>query len=219
MKEIKRKLFVTIEGSIGVGKSTLTKRLAADLKYKAYYEELAGSVKKLRTKFYKDMHRWAFPLQIKLFQKRFKQHLEIILMRDRLGAIQDRSIYGDIPFAEMLSSSGHISPDEMEIYNETWQSMKQFIVQPDIMIFLVASPEVLLKRIKNDRQRPEECHITKDYLNKLSIELLYLYQQKMQEGIACRKFDWDDSNIVYEEVLHFIREEELKRTPRYARIR
>jgi len=199
-----RNLFITIEGPPGIGKTTLAKWLSKELNYKHYLEPMSGSVQNLRVKFYKDMKKWAFALQIKLFQLRFRQHQEILLQSNDIGAVQDRSIYGDKPFAYLLHQQGFINDDEILIYEECWEQYRHFIVEPDIMIFLEADVDTLIHRIKKERNRPEEHNITKEYLEGLIYYTNLLRNEKLEQGTSCFTFNWSDPESMKPNLLKFI---------------
>lgn len=211
------KRFITLEGGIGVGKTTLAKRLAKDLGYEVYEEALDGDVKEFRTKFYSNMKEYAFPFQIKLFQRRFRQHLEILMRCREHGAVQDRSLYGDKPFAYMLHKAGMIDDDRIRIYEETWEMMRHFTVNPDIMIFLyVTNINTELQRIK-DRGREEEKDITTQYLAELTEETWLMREDKMRDGVYCPEYNWDDPNRMYPTLLAHMKQELNKPRSAYRR--
>lgn len=213
-----RKLFISVEGIIGIGKSTLVKYLAKELNYNQYLEPIDDDVKRIRELFYADMKTWGFAFQIKLFQMRFRQHQLAIGQRPECGAIQDRSIYGDKVFAYTLHDMGFIKDEMLQIYEETWGMMQQFLVNPDLMIFLEAPTEIVLSRIKENRQRPEELGITIDYLQKLEnyTETLRIDMQK--HGITCWTLDWTDPNLRLPLLIKDIKREEQRNISPWARI-
>jgi deoxyadenosine/deoxycytidine kinase len=212
-----RKLFLTIEGLIGIGKSTLAKYLAKELNYNLYLEPIDDDVKYVRELFYADMKTWAFAFQVKLFQKRFRQHQLAIGQRPEHGAVQDRSIYGDKVFAYVLHDMGYINDEMLQIYEETWDTMKQFIVNPDLMIFLEAPTQMVLDRIKKDRQRPEELEITLDYLQRLENYTETFRIDMQRHGVTCWTCDWIDPNLRLNLLIKDIKREEIRNTSLWGR--
>jgi deoxyadenosine/deoxycytidine kinase len=201
-----RNLFVALEGPIGVGKSTLTKRLAADLGYPEFKEPLDGPIQQLRTKFYKEPNKYAFALQMKLFMYRFRQHK--LIWDLGVGAIQDRSIYGDKPFAYLQHDLGIMDDEQLAVYEDTWYVFKAHIVYPDVIIFLHAPVDILMQRIKYCRGRPEESHITEDYISKLSNRIDDLYTEMRNENVLCLQYNWADPDSMYPILLRQLRAEQ-----------
>jgi deoxyadenosine kinase len=159
------KVFISIAGLIGAGKSTLAKALGEAVGLPVYYEPIAtDETMSYLDDFYSDMKKWSFPLQIHLLNKRFRQQQEIVW--SDAGAIQDRSIYEDAVFARVLADDGLMDPRDYQTYVELFKSMSRFMQRPDVMVYLDVSPEESFRRIKL-RQRECESGMTLDYLIKL----------------------------------------------------
>ena len=71
-----KKVFVSIAGNIGSGKSSLTKLIADEFNWKPYYERVNDNP--YLKDFYSDMNRWSFNLQVFFLSHRFKTHIEIL---------------------------------------------------------------------------------------------------------------------------------------------
>jgi len=158
-------LFLSIEGLIGTGKSTLTKSLSEKMGLPAFYEEVTTN--RYLEDFYGDMKKFSFPLQIYLLNKRFEQHQKIIWNK-RCG-IEDRSIYADSIFAKMLYEGGLMTQKDYETYLELFYNINNFMRKPNIIVYLDAEPSVALERIKM-RSRGMETSITVEYLTSLRNE-------------------------------------------------
>jgi len=155
-------VFIGISGLIGAGKSTLAKALGELLRLPVYYEPVIDNV--YLADFYKDMKKYAFPLQIFLLNKRFKQQQQIIWQGQ--GGILDRTIYEDGVFARMLRDSGHLDERDFRTYMELFQNMSNFMQKPNIIVHLDVTPEESLRRISS-RARDCEASIPLDYLTAL----------------------------------------------------
>lgn len=107
------------------------------------------------------MAKYAFPLQIFLLNKRFKQQQQIIWQGQ--GGILDRTIYEDGVFARMLRDSGHMDERDYRTYMELFQNMSNFMQKPNIIVHLDVTPEESHRRI-NSRARDCEAGIPLDYL-------------------------------------------------------
>lgn len=160
----KEKVFVAVAGNIGSGKSSLTKLLSEHFGWKAYYESVDDNP--YLADFYKDMKRWSFNLQIYFLSKRFKDHMEIVNSPDSI--IQDRSIYEDAEiFAKNLYEMGNMDERDYKNYLELFNIMTGFLKPPDLIIYLRASVDTLLRQIKL-RGRSFEQDIPREYLERLN---------------------------------------------------
>lgn len=161
---MKRNIFVAIAGNIGSGKSSLTKLLSAHYEWKAFYESVEDNP--YLADFYKDMARWAFNLQVYFLSKRFNDHKRIVEGSE--SVIQDRSIYEDAEiFAKNLHVIGKIDDRDYTNYVELYKVMMQYLKPPDLLIFLDARVDTLLKQIGR-RGRDYEQSIPREYLEHLS---------------------------------------------------
>lgn len=153
---------IGISGIIGVGKSTLTTALANELNVQAFYEPVETNM--YLEKFYEDMPKYSFPMQVYLLNHRFSQHQQMVWSRN--NTIQDRTIYEDVIFAKMLRESGDMSELDFKTYCDLYHNMSNFLHRPDIIVYLDVEPEIALQRIKK-RSRDCEKELPLDYLQKL----------------------------------------------------
>ena len=157
--------FVGIAGNIGVGKTTFTEILARHFGWNEFYESVSDNP--YLDDFYRDMHRWSFNLQIYFLHHRFAGQIEI--MNSKKGVIQDRTIYEDVEiFARNLHQMGYMMDRDWKTYKDLFKNMTKFLRKPDLIIFLRASTDTLLSRIKN-RDRGFEKDISPEYLHSLNI--------------------------------------------------
>ena len=157
-----RGVFIGISGLIGAGKTTLAEALAKELNLPVFYEPVTNN--EYLKDFYTDMKRYAFPMQIYLLNKRFKQQQQIVW--NGTGGVQDRTIYEDSVFARMLCDSGYMEEREYKTYLELFQNMSNFMKKPNIIVHLDLTPEESLRRIQL-RNRQCEQSISLEYLNAL----------------------------------------------------
>ncbi|WP_062350940.1 deoxynucleoside kinase [Bacillus kwashiorkori] len=145
---------ITIAGTVGVGKSTLTTALAKALNFRTSFEKVDQNP--YLEKFYDDFQKWSFHLQIYFLAERFKEHKRIFEYGG--GFVQDRSIYEDTGiFARMHYENGTMSEIDYQTYSNLFDSMVMtpFFHHPDILIYLEGSFDHILERIKK-RGRPME---------------------------------------------------------------
>lgn len=162
--------FITIEGNIGTGKSTFSAALAKlrgpnsllleEPVHKPAFRALLGN-------YYADPKRWGFTFQMYALKERFKQHtLAAELTSHGVSVVQDRAIYSDGCFGDLVRADGNMTQDEWDIYAETFGALKRYLRYPDAMIYLRADPQICLERVKR-RARSEESSVPLDYLKRL----------------------------------------------------
>lgn len=152
---------ITIAGTVGVGKSTMTKTLAKELNFKTSFEKVDSNP--YLDKFYADFERWSFHLQIYFLAERFKEQKKIYEYGG--GFVQDRSIYEDTGiFAKMHYEKGTMSEVDYETYKNLFDAMVMtpYFPHPDLLIYLEGSLDDILSRIKL-RGRPMEQQTPIDY--------------------------------------------------------
>ncbi|MGG4492095.1 deoxynucleoside kinase [Metabacillus idriensis] len=145
---------ITIAGTVGVGKSTMTNALANALHFRTSFEKV--DTNPYLDKFYADFERWSFHLQIYFLAERFKEQKRIFEYGG--GFIQDRSIYEDTGiFAKMHYEKGTMTEVDYETYTNLFDAMVMtpYFPHPDLLIYLEGSLEDILSRIK-ERGRPME---------------------------------------------------------------
>ena len=161
---MKSKIFVAVAGNIGSGKSSLTRMLSEHYGWKSFYESVEDNP--YLADFYGDMNRWSFNLQVYFLSKRFNDHKKIVEGTE--SVIQDRSIYEDAEiFARNLHMIGKMDKRDYENYVELYKVMMQYLQPPDLLIYLDATIETLLKQIAK-RGRDYEQSIPQSYLEQLA---------------------------------------------------
>lgn len=116
--------------------------------------------------FYADMERWSFNLQIYFLAHRFNTHKEIVERPN--SVIQDRSIYEDVEiFAANLHKLGKMSDRDHQTYTNLFAEMTSYLRPPDLLVYLKANVDTLIKQIKK-RGRDFEKDIDVNYLSELN---------------------------------------------------
>jgi deoxyadenosine/deoxycytidine kinase len=157
-------LFVAVAGNIGAGKSSLARLLGDQFKWKPYFESVDDNP--YLSDFYGDMSRWSFHLQIYFLANRFKCHKEIVESSE--SVIQDRSIYEDAEiFARNLYDIGKMTERDYTNYVSLFHVMMEYLKPPDLMIYLRANVDTLVKQISK-RGRDFEQGIQRSYLETLN---------------------------------------------------
>lgn len=152
---------ITIAGTVGVGKSTMTKALADALNFRTSFEKVDSNP--YLDKFYDDFEKWSFHLQIYFLAERFKEQKRIFEYGG--GFIQDRSIYEDTGiFAKMHYDKGTMSPTDYETYTNLFDAMVMtpYFPHPDLLVYLEGSIDDVIGRIQ-ERGREMEQQTPHDY--------------------------------------------------------
>ncbi|OZM55729.1 deoxynucleoside kinase [Lottiidibacillus patelloidae] len=158
---IPKNAVITVAGTVGVGKSTITNALANALQFRTSLEKVDSNP--YLDKFYSDFSRWSFHLQIYFLAERFKEQKRIFEYGG--GFIQDRSIYEDTGiFAKMHYDKGTMTNVDYETYRSLFEAMVMtpYFPHPDVLIYLEGSLEDILDRIKL-RGRPMEQQTPIEY--------------------------------------------------------
>lgn len=153
--------YIAIEGVIGVGKTSLSRLLAEHLGGYCLLEEFESNP--FINDFYRSPREYAFKTQLYFLVSRFKQHMELPLPDlFRSPLIVDYVFQKDRIFATI-----NLDDDELELYDNIWRALEPKIPAPDVVIYLQASTDHLLKRIMR-RGRGYEKNISREYLEALN---------------------------------------------------
>lgn len=153
--------FITIEGNIGAGKTTLATRLSEHLRAKLILEGFADNP--FLPKFYAQPDQYAFPLELFFMAERYKQLKEMLATRDLFTqyTVSDYLFVKSLLFAKM-----NLKDDEFALYQKLFDIINPQLAQPDILIFLNAPVQRLQQNIKK-RNRAYEQQIPDAYLHKV----------------------------------------------------
>ncbi|MER1998306.1 MAG: deoxynucleoside kinase [Lysinibacillus sp.] len=170
---------ITIAGTVGVGKSTMTKALADSLNFRTSFEKVETNP--YLDKFYEDFEKWSFHLQIYFLAERFKEQKRIFEYGG--GFIQDRSIYEDTGiFAKMHFDKGTMNPTDYETYTNLFDAMVMtpYFPHPDLLVYLEGPIDDVIGRIQ-ERGREMEQQTPNDYW----IEMHNRYEDWINNFNAC----------------------------------
>ncbi len=149
--------YIVTEGPIGVGKTSLTSLLAEALEARLILERAEDNP--FLTDFYKDPARYRFQTQTFFLLNRFAQQEEMIQ-----PDLFTRITISDYLFAkDRIFAYLNLDDHELALYEQIYKLLAPKIVKPDLVIFLQADTDTLLRRIKQ-RGRPFEKDVDRDYI-------------------------------------------------------
>ncbi|WP_018625828.1 deoxynucleoside kinase [Niabella aurantiaca] len=158
--------FITIEGNIGAGKTTLATALSRSCNARLVLEEFADNP--FLPKFYANPQQFAFPLELFFMAERYKQLQELLVQKNMF---QQLTISDYLFTKSLLFARVTLSEDEYKLYQRLFDIIQQQLIQPQLLIYLHAPIKKLQENIKK-RQRTYEQKIPDAYLQ--SIQDTYL---------------------------------------------
>ncbi|MFO1434896.1 MAG: deoxynucleoside kinase [Gammaproteobacteria bacterium] len=192
---------IVVEGPIGVGKTTLARRLAQSFDSDLILE--IPEENPFLPQFYRDPRRHALPTQLSfLFQR--AQQMQALRQRDLFQPVivADFIIDKDPLFARL-----NLTSDELNLYNLVYQQLAIDAPAPDLVIYLQAPVEVLKERISR-RRNDYERSISAEYLQRLIdayVEFFYHYTQSPLLIVNVADVDLAGGQVEYDELLRIVR--------------
>lgn len=154
--------FICIEGVIGAGKTSLCYLLAEKFNARTILEEPEENP--FLEKFYTDRRMFAFQTQLWFLVSRYKQLSMMVAQQDLFHQVT----ISDYMFAkDKIFANINLEEDELGLYNQIARVMESSIAQPDLVVYLQASTDVLLKRIEK-RGRSYEFNMDREYIDLLN---------------------------------------------------
>ena len=150
--------FITIEGNIGAGKTTLAHLLSKHFNARLILEEFADNP--FLPKFYENKQQYAFPLELFFMAERYKQLKELLQTKDMFHNVT----ISDYLFTKcLLFAKVNLAEEEFLLYQKLFDIINPQLVKPDLLIYLHA-PVWKLKENIRKRNRSYEQSIESDYL-------------------------------------------------------
>jgi deoxyadenosine/deoxycytidine kinase len=135
--------YITIEGNIGAGKTTLAHILSKHFNARLILEQFADNP--FLSKFYENPGRYAFPLELFFMAERYKQLKYLIHTQDLFQNIT----VSDYQFTKcLLFAKINLPEEEFRLYQKFFDIIYQQLPQPDILIYLHVPVTQLQRNIK-----------------------------------------------------------------------
>jgi len=153
--------FLVVEGPIGVGKTSLARRIA-----KAFGTDLLlerAEENPFLERFYRDPRHFALPTQLYFLFQRARQ----------LAQLRQADLFAPVRVADFLLEKDRVfaqlnlADDELGLYEQAYHALSLDAPLPDLVVYLQAPVEVLLRRVQK-RALPAEQPITREYLTRVS---------------------------------------------------
>lgn len=220
---------IIVDGNVGVGKSTLAKKLAEDLDF-LHFPEATLDMKFINddgfdirsiedkmpeilrpfdlAKFYANPKSpMVADFQYNMLAIRAEQYIDALahVLNTGQGVILERSPYSDFVFMEAMQKFGYVSRKDVEIYNEMRSNVLREFLRPHLIIYLDAPVEVLQQRIK---QRGVPCEVntnvlSADYLKFMDEKYKQVYLRSIKDESELLIYDWTkfgDPEVVVEDI-------------------
>ncbi|MBM7552220.1 deoxynucleoside kinase [Thalassobacillus pellis] len=154
--------FIAVEGPIGVGKTSLSKKIASHFNFQLLQEIVEENP--FLGKFYDDIEEWSFQTEMFFLCNRFKQleDIEKKYLQCNKSVVADYHISKNMIFARRT-----LQKDKFEKYAQIYDILTHDMPKPNMMVYLDASLDTLLERIRM-RNRGVEANIQPSYLEQLS---------------------------------------------------
>ena len=195
--------FVTIEGNIGAGKTTLAQLLSKHYNARLILEEFADNP--FLPKFYEKPDQYAFPLELFFMAERYKQLKELLQVNDMFQS----TTISDYLFTKcLLFAKTNLPEEEYKLYSKLFDIINPQIIQPEILIYLHCPVGKLQENIKK-RNRTYEQQIPDDYLASLQDSYIqYIKQHNVKTlFVDASNADFIDNNEHFDIILNALNQE------------
>ena len=192
---------IAVEGTIGVGKTSLAKILGERLEAKLILEEFEENP--FLVDFYKDPERFAFQTQLFFLLSRYRQQQEL-----QQTDLFTKALISDYMFVkDRLFAALNLNDKEMGLYNSVARILEKNVSSPDMVIFLQSDTDRLMLNIKK-RGREYEKSIDWKYIDALNMiynEFFFRYDKSPLLIINTNDIDFVNNKTDLEEIIEFIR--------------
>ena len=194
--------YIALEGPIRVGKTSLAQMLSRELGARLILEDFEDNP--FLPDFYNDPERFAFQTQLFFLLQRYRQQQEL-----RQVDMFQKLLVTDYMFVkDRLFASLNLNEKEMQLYDTVANLLERNVIKPDLVIYLQADTDLLIKNIAK-RGRRMEKNITWEYidtLNQVYTEYFFRYQETPLVIINTNNIDFVNNENDLQEVINYIRQ-------------
>jgi deoxyadenosine/deoxycytidine kinase len=180
--------YITIEGNIGAGKTTLARKMAVQFGLKLVEEQFADNP--FLPLFYRNPQRYSFSLELFFLAERYQQLKDNIAMQDMF---QQQTVSDYVLSKSLIFARVTLNANEFALYNRLFHIIHSHIAKPDILIYLHKDIPALLKNISR-RGREYELKIEEEYLKKIDEGYWEYFRQ--QSGFPILVIDTNELDYV-----------------------
>ena len=194
--------YIAIEGPIGVGKTSLAELLSKELGARLVLEDFEDNP--FLPDFYNDPERFGFQTQLFFLLQRYRQQQDL----RQVDMFQKLFITDYMFVKDRLFASLNLDDKEMHLYDTVASLLERNIIKPDLVIYLQADTDVLMKNIEK-RGRNMERNVTWEYidaLNQVYTEYFFRYQDTPLVIINTNNIDFVENENDLKEVIDYIRQ-------------
>ena len=200
--------FITIEGCIGAGKTTLSKKISEAFSCPSVLENFEDNP--YLQNFYANPEKHAFSLELYFMAERYQQQKKLLENMNLFGqkVVSDYAFFKSLVFANIT-----LKDDELQLYKMLFHIIYPNIKSPDIILYLHKPVDLLLANIKK-RGRSYETAISGDYLEKLNNTYLDFFKQQEKSKVIildAANLDFVENEADFDHILNLFKEEYNKK--------
>ena len=187
--------FLVIEGNIGAGKTTLATRLSEELNARLILEQFADNP--FLPKFYADMERYSFPLELSFLADRYNQIKKEVLQPELFRTMMISDYYFT---KSAIFARNTLQEDEYRLFRRLFNIVFESLPKPDLYVYLYLDVDNLIRNIRK-RGRDYEQQMDPQYLESIQQGYFDYFRQVTQFPVLIidtNKIDFVDRQEDYE---------------------
>ena len=196
--------FISIEGNIGAGKTSLATRIANDYNAKLILEQFEEN--SFLPKFYREPDKYAFPLELSFLAERYEQLKRSLSARDLFKSFTVSDYLIDKSF---IFARKNLPEDTFGLYKKLFEIISESLPKPDLLVYLYLNIDNLMHNIRH-RGRSYERDIKREYLEMIQESYLDFIRQKANMRILVvdtNDLDFVNNQKDYGKILRIISKE------------